>query len=48
MKEEGEKKTQHVCGAINGVMGKGAFTKEDDKFRCVECGKCMTSFLRDT
>jgi len=34
-----EKKPVHVCGAINGVMGKGAFSKEGDKFRCVECGK---------
>jgi hypothetical protein len=33
------KKPLHVCGEINGVMGKGAFSKEGDKFRCVECGK---------
>jgi hypothetical protein len=32
-------KPLHVCGEINGVMGKGAFSKEGDKFRCVECGK---------
>jgi len=37
--KNGEKKTPHVCGAINDVMGKGAFSKEGDKFRCVECGK---------
>jgi hypothetical protein len=37
--EKIEKKSVHVCGAINGVMGKGAFSKEGDKFRCVECGK---------
>jgi len=37
--KNGEKKTPHVCGAINNVMGKGAFSKEGDKFRCVECGK---------
>jgi hypothetical protein len=33
------KEPLHVCGEINGVMGKGAFSKEGDKFRCVECGK---------
>ena len=32
-------KKAHVCGAINGVMGKGAFTKEGKKWICVECGK---------
>jgi hypothetical protein len=37
--EKIEKKPVHDCGAINGVMGKGAFSKENDKFRCVECGK---------
>lgn len=37
--EKEGKKTQHVCGEINDVMGKGAFSKEDDKFRCVECGR---------
>jgi hypothetical protein len=34
-----EKKTPHVCGVINGVMGKGAFTKQGQKWLCVECGK---------
>ena len=38
-KNEKEGKNPHVCGAINDVMGKGAFSKEGDKFRCVECGK---------
>jgi len=37
--EKEGKKPQHVCGEINGVMGKGAFSKEGDKVRCVECGK---------
>jgi hypothetical protein len=36
------KKPPHVCGEINGVIGKGAFSKEGDKFRCVECGKVHT------
>lgn len=34
-----QKPITHMCGAINGVMGKGAFAKEGDKYRCVECGK---------
>ena len=38
-KNEKEGKNPHVCGGINDVMGKGAFSKEVDKFRCVECGK---------
>lgn len=40
-KKNGEKKTPHVCGSINGVMGKGAFTKEEKKWLCVECGKAF-------
>ena len=38
-KNEKEGKNPHVCGVINDVMGKGAFSKEGDKFRCVECGR---------
>lgn len=34
-----EGKKTHVCGELNGVMGKGAFEKQGDKYRCVECGK---------
>lgn len=41
-KKKPEKAKAHVCGAINGVMGKGAFSKEGDKYRCVECGKVLT------
>jgi len=38
-KKNGEKKTLHVCGSINGVMGKSAFTRDGTKWLCVECGK---------
>jgi len=38
-KNENVEKPLHVCIEINGVMGKGAFSKEGDKFRCVECGE---------
>ena len=38
---EKTERTAHLCGAINGVMGKGAFSKEDDRFRCIECGKLL-------
>jgi hypothetical protein len=43
-KNEKEGKKPHVCGAINGVMGKGAFTREGKKLLCVECGKAYDKY----
>ena len=44
-KKNGGKK--HVCGEINGVMGKGSFSKENGQFRCVECGKLWPNLPAD-
>jgi uncharacterized FAD-dependent dehydrogenase len=38
-KKKPEKAITHICGAINGVMGKGAFAREGSAYRCIECGK---------
>jgi len=41
--KEGEKQ-KHVCGTINGVFGKGAFSREGNKLICVECGQAHTKY----
>ena len=40
-KQKTKNESEHLCGAYNGVMGKGSFTKTGDQFVCLECGKTM-------
>ena len=40
-KQKTKNEFEHLCGAYNGVMGKGSFTKTGDQFVCLECGKTI-------